>query len=58
MRTHLTRIGNSRGVILPQHLIRESNIHDLVLITKTASGILIKGIDRPRDGWEEAFIKA
>lgn len=58
MRTHLTKIGNSRGVILPRHLIRESNIRDFVLITKTASGILIKGVDSPRDGWEESFIKA
>ena len=58
MRTHITKIGNSRGVILPRHLIVESNIRHLVTITRTNEGILIKSADKPREDWEEAFIKA
>ena len=43
---------------MPQHLIKEAKLREFVEITKTRSGLLIKGIDTPRDGWEEAFIEA
>ena len=54
MRTHLIRVGNSRGVRLPKPLIEEAGLTDAVEIRVRDGTIVIAGVARARSGWAEA----
>jgi len=54
MRTHLIRVGNSRGVRLPKTLIEEAGLTDAVEIRVRDGTIVIAGVARARSGWAEA----
>jgi len=54
MKTHLIRIGNSRGVRLPKPLIEEAGLTDAVEIRVRDGTIVIAGVARARSGWAEA----
>jgi len=51
-------IGNSKGIRLPQALIKNYGIADEIKVELNADGILLKPIKRIRDNWEEQFKKA
>ena len=55
METHLTAVGNSRGVRLPKALLAQCGITDRVKLTVTPEGLLIAPIATPRAGWEQAL---
>jgi antitoxin MazE len=54
MKTHLIRVGNSRGVRLPKPLIEEAGLTDAVEIRVRDGTIVIAGVARARSGWAEA----
>ena len=54
MKTHLIRVGNSRGVRLPKPLIEEAGLTDAVEIRVRDGTIVITGVARARSGWAEA----
>jgi len=54
MKTHLIRIGNSRGVRLPKPLIEEAGLTDAVEIRVRNGAIVIARVARARSGWAEA----
>ena len=54
MKTHLVRIGNSRGVRIPKPLIEEAGLSDDVELRAREGAIIISRTTRPRAGWKEA----
>ena len=54
MKTHLVRIGNSRGIRLPKPLIIQAGLTDEVELHIQDGAILIENASSPRTGWAEA----
>jgi len=54
MKTHLVRIGNSRGVRLPKPLIAQAALTEEVEPRVQGSAILIARVSTPRSGWADA----
>lgn len=51
-------IGNSKGIRIPKSILKQLDIHEKVELEVHNNEILIKPInEKPRTGWEEAFIK-
>ncbi len=57
MRTHIVKIGNSQGVRIPKVLLEQSGLKGEVTLEVTDGSIVIRPVQRPREGWEAAFAK-
>ncbi|MFN8636563.1 MAG: AbrB/MazE/SpoVT family DNA-binding domain-containing protein [Chloroflexota bacterium] len=57
VRQRIVRIGNSRGVRLPAHLLAEAHLGegDEVELSLEADRIVLRAAHRPRAGWSEQF---
>jgi len=55
MKTHLIKIGNSRGIRIPKPLLDQAGIKDDVELEIDKSRIIIYPISHPRADWEDAF---
>ena len=55
MKTHIVRIGNSRGVCIPKPLLEQSGLQGEVEITVEDDSLVIRPVRRPREGWAAAF---
>ena len=55
MRSMLTKIGNSKGVIIPAQLLKQCQLDGMVMLEVRDDTIVISKPDQPRNGWEEAF---
>jgi antitoxin MazE len=58
MRTHLVRIGNSRGVRLPKPIIEEAGLQDEVDVRVRGGAVVIRPVAKVRAGWAEAAREA
>ena len=54
MKTHIVRIGNSRGIRLPKTLLQEAQLEDEVELQAEPGRILISKTAKPRASWAEA----
>ncbi len=54
MKTHLVRIGNSRGVRLPKPLIEQAGLTEEVELRVQEGAIIIARAAPPRSGWADA----
>ena len=58
MKSSIRKIGNSKGIILPQSFLKECFIDDEVDIEVKDNQIVITApVEAKRQGWEEAFKK-
>jgi antitoxin MazE len=57
MKTQIIQIGNSQGIRIPKVLLEECRISGDVELTIQPDGILIRNVQKPRAGWDEAFRK-
>jgi len=58
MMVSVVRIGNSRGIRLPQKILSGLNIQDKVEMIIHKDELVIKSVEKtPRQGWNEAFAK-
>ena len=57
MKTHLVRIGNSRGVRLPKPLIAQAGLTEEVDLRVQGGAIVIARVTSPRSGWADAARK-
>ncbi|MDR2543275.1 MAG: AbrB/MazE/SpoVT family DNA-binding domain-containing protein [Treponema sp.] len=58
MLASVVQIGNSRGIRLPQNILRELKIEDKVEMTVHNDALIIKSVEKkPREGWNEVFAK-
>lgn len=55
MKSQIIQIGNSQGIRIPKVLLEESGLKGDVDLEIHADGVLIRNIQKPRAGWEEAF---
>jgi len=55
MKTHLRRVGNSKGVILPSTLLAESGIDSSVELTAEPGRIIITSATPIRKGWFDGY---
>ena len=55
MKTHIVRIGNSRGVRIPKPLLEQTGLQGEVEITAEDGTLSIRPVKKPRDGWAAAF---
>lgn len=57
MKTTLSKIGNSKGVIIPAHIIKECGFEHEVSLSVRGETLMIKKKKGPRHGWAEALQK-
>ena len=55
VKSHLVRIGNSRGVRIPKVWLDQLNLGEEVEMAVQADQLVIRSAHRPRQGWEEQF---
>jgi antitoxin MazE len=54
-RTHIIKIGNSRGIRIPRFLLAQSGLQGEVELILDDKQLIIRPISNPRAGWEEQF---
>jgi len=57
MKTRIVRIGNSRGIRIPELLLEETGLQGEVEITAEDGALVIRPTRKPRQGWAAAFRK-
>jgi antitoxin MazE len=55
MKAQIIQIGNSQGIRIPKALLEQSRISAEVDIELHEDGLLIRNMQKPRAGWNEAF---
>ena len=55
MKSQIIQIGNSQGIRIPKVLLEESGLRGDVDLELCPEGVLIRNIQKPRAGWDEAF---
>jgi antitoxin MazE len=58
MKGSVTKIGNSKGVIIPAHLLKQCGFTKEVSLEIKNGTLVISKLKKPREGWAEAFMKA
>ena len=54
MKTKITKIGNSKGVIIPKEFLEQCNFKDWLDLELVENRIVLKPLS-PRRNWESAF---
>ena len=57
MRVPIIAIGNSKGLRLSKTLLDQYNIKDQVELVLEKGYMILKPVEEPRKGWEEAFAR-
>ena len=57
MKTHIVKIGNSRGIRIPKILLEQTGLSGEVEITVRKNAIVIRSTAKPRAGWDASFIE-
>ena len=55
MEINIIKIGNSKGIRLPNNILKEYEFGDKVTLILQEEGILIKPLKKSRQGWERSF---
>ncbi len=55
VKSHLVRIGNSRGVRIPKVFLEQLDLTDEVELAIQADQLVIRSAHGPRQGWESRF---
>jgi len=55
MEISIIKIGNSKGVKLPQEILERYNIKDKVQVILEKGQIVLRPVNTPRKGWDKAF---
>ena len=55
MEIAIIKIGNSKGLRLSKSILDRYKIRDKVELIQQKGQIVLKPIDKPREGWAEAF---
>ncbi len=57
MRARVIKIGNSQGLRIPKPILEQTGIRDDVEIELESNQIIIRPVQKPREGWDQAFKK-
>lgn len=55
MRTHLRKVGNSRGVIIPAALLEACGLGEEVDLRLEGKTLVIEALKTPRSGWFDSY---
>jgi len=57
MQTKVVNIGNSKGIRIPNHILKTLNITDEIdmVVDENKSEIILKPVRKPRENWELYF---
>ena len=55
MKTHIVKIGNSRGIRIPKPILEQTGIKDDIELEVKGARIIIRAVTAPRAGWEDSF---
>jgi antitoxin MazE len=55
MKTKVIKIGNSRGIRIPRHMLEQSGLKDEVELEVKENKIILKQSAKVREGWDYAF---
>lgn len=55
MRTKVIRIGNSRGIRIPSHILEQSGLKGEVELEVKENQLILKPISKVREDWDNAF---
>lgn len=55
MRSHIVKIGNSRGIRIPKAFLERTGLDGEVEIVVRDRALVIRHVHRVREGWGEAF---
>ena len=55
MRTSLIRVGDARGICIPEDFIREAGIGEVVNLTAEGGRLIVEAEPSGRKGWAEAL---
>lgn len=58
MKIALTKIGNSKGIIIPSRILKLLGLEKEVSLTVENNNLIISSASAPRQGWEEQFLAA
>ena len=58
MKTSITKIGNSKGMIIPAPLLKQCGFEGEVSLQFKDDALIVTKAKIPRSGWEKAFEKA
>ena len=52
-------IGNSKGIRIPNHVLKQMNIDNQLelIIDETNEEIILKPVHKVRDGWSDSFLQ-
>ncbi|RYM34839.1 AbrB/MazE/SpoVT family DNA-binding domain-containing protein [Brumimicrobium glaciale] len=57
MEISIIKIGKSKGILIPNEILKQYNIGDKVEMTLEENHIILRPIEEPRTGWDKAFKK-
>ncbi|PWH86665.1 MazF family transcriptional regulator [Brumimicrobium oceani] len=57
MEIRIIKIGESKGILIPNEILKQYNIGDKVEMTLQEKEIILRPIKKPRKGWDKAFKK-
>ncbi len=57
LHARLVKIGNSRGVRLPRAVIEQAGLVDEILILVRDREVVLRPVEAPRAGWEQALLQ-
>ena len=55
IKARIIRIGNSRGVRIPKHVLEQTGLTDEVELEVDGDQLVIRPVRHPRAGWAEQF---
>jgi antitoxin MazE len=55
MRARVIKIGNSQGLRIPKPILEQTGIRDDVEIDVEKNQIIIRPVQKARDGWDKSF---
>ena len=55
MKAQIIKIGNSQGIRIPKAILDQTGLKDEVELEVENKTIIIRSVNKPRQGWEEAF---
>jgi len=55
MRARVIKIGNSKGLRIPKPILEQTGIRDDVEIELEKDKIIIRPVQKAREGWDQAF---
>ncbi len=57
LKTRIIRIGNSRGIRIPESLLEQTGLEEEVELQVSKDRIVIGPVRNPRKNWDDAFRK-